>query len=134
MDFEYDVVFSGNKVLTDGNGFAGDGGGICVAPRGEVSFADYAYFIQNEAESGGQGGAIANSGYLVFERASYFVSNTAKGESDIILLRRSAFGASVVLFSSSSTTTVYTDVFSGCTYTIKATSLFENANCSVCCS
>lgn len=80
MDFEYDVVFSGNKVLTDGDDFARDGGALCVAPRGEVSFDDFVYFMGNEAESGGQGGAISNSGYLVFKRASYFVSNTAKGE------------------------------------------------------
>lgn len=81
MDFEYDVVFSGNKVLTDGDNFAGDGGALCVAPTGEVSFDDYAYFMENEAESGGQGGAISNSGMLVFKRASYLESNTAKGES-----------------------------------------------------
>ena len=80
VDFEYDVFFSGNKVLTDGTGFAGDGGGMCIAPRGEVSFAGYSYFMENEAESGGQGGAIANAGYVIFKRASYFVSNTAKGE------------------------------------------------------
>lgn len=81
VDFEYETVFSGNKVLTDGDLFARDGGGLCVAPRGEVSFDDYVYFMENEAESGGQGGAVSNSGFLVFRRASYFVSNTAKGES-----------------------------------------------------
>lgn len=80
VDFEYDAVFSGNKVLTDGDDFAGDGGALCVASGGEVSFNDFVHFMENEAESGGQGGAISNSGYLVFKRASYFVSNTARGE------------------------------------------------------
>lgn len=80
VDFEYDVVFSGNKVLADGDDFAGDGGALNVASTGEVSFDDFAYFMENEAESGGQGGAISNSGSLAFKRASYFLSNTAKGE------------------------------------------------------
>ena len=80
VDFKYPVDFFGNKVLSDGDVDAGDGGALCVASRGEVSFQDFSYFTENEAESGGQGGAVANFGYLLFERASYLASNTAKGD------------------------------------------------------
>lgn len=81
VDFEYTVDFVGNKVLSDGDVDAADGGALCVASRGEVSFQDFTYFMENEAESGGQGGAVANFGYLLFKRASYLESNTAKGDS-----------------------------------------------------
>lgn len=80
MDFEYDAVFSGNKVLTDGPGMAANGGAMCVASSGDVVFDDSASFIENQAERGGLGGAIANFGYLVFKRATTFASNTAKGD------------------------------------------------------
>lgn len=79
--FKYAVDFIGNKVLSDGDVDAGNGGGMCVDSRGEVSFEDFTYFADNEAESGGQGGAVANFGYLLFKRASYMASNTAKGAS-----------------------------------------------------
>lgn len=80
VDFEYDAAFSGNQVLTDGPGSAGDGGGLCVASSGDVVFEDSATFTANEAESGGQGGAVANFGHLVFKSASTFASNSATGE------------------------------------------------------
>lgn len=85
MDFEYDAVFSGNKALTDGKGFAGCGAGMCVAPGGEVTFKSLSSFTENEAESGGYGGAIANFGDIVFKRTSRFESNTAKGMLRIVL-------------------------------------------------
>ena len=65
--------------MTDGNGLAGCGAGIHVTSSGEVSFEGLATFTENEAESGGHGGAIANSGYVVFKRTSHFESNEAKG-------------------------------------------------------
>ena len=80
VDFEYDAMFFGNQVLTDGPGSAGSGGGMCVASSGDVVFEDSAFFTANEAESGGQGGAVANFGHLVFKSASTFASNTAQGE------------------------------------------------------
>lgn len=80
VEFRYKAQFKGNKALRDGDYDAGDGGGLCVASRGEVSFDDHSYFTENEAESGGSGGAIANYGYLAFKRASYLTLNVAKGK------------------------------------------------------
>lgn len=81
VEFKYPVDFTGNKVLQDGDLDAGGGGSLCVSSRGEVSFEDFTHFANNEAESGGSGGAVANFGYISFKRASYMESNTAKGES-----------------------------------------------------
>lgn len=72
-------MFTGNQALTDGNGLAGYGAGMCVASGGEVTFESLSTFTENEAESGGYGGAIANFGDIVFKRTSRFESNTAKG-------------------------------------------------------
>lgn len=91
MDFEYEVVFSGNKVLTDGPGIAANGGGMCIASSGDVLFEDFASFTANEAERGGLGGAVANFGYLVFKRASTFASNIAKGEFGELLIQLPGF-------------------------------------------
>eukprot|EP00904_Undaria_pinnatifida_P004723 jgi/Undpi1/14251/HiC_scaffold_9.g03900.m1 len=82
VEFRYKAQFKGNKALRDGDYDAGDGGGLCVASRGEVSFDDHSYFTENEAESGGSGGAIANYGYLAFKRASYLTLNVAKENGD----------------------------------------------------
>lgn len=60
---------------------------MCVASGGEVTFDGLSTFTENEAESGGHGGAIANFGDLVFKRTTRFESNTAKGVIAIMLCR-----------------------------------------------
>lgn len=80
VSFEHRVDFTDNAVLRFDDYDAGDGGAIAVGPEGQASFEDFSYFTSNVAESGGQGGAMANSGSVVFGRASYFISNIAKGE------------------------------------------------------
>lgn len=76
----YEATFEENETLQDGDDDAGNGGALGVGPSGEVVFDDFCYFSENIANSGGIGGAISNMGSLVFGRASYFLSNRARGK------------------------------------------------------
>ena len=82
MDFAYEATFLRNKAMGDDDGDidAGNGGAIAVGPEGAVTLHDFSFFTENVVDSGGQGGAIENLGYLEFGRASYFRFNEAKGE------------------------------------------------------
>lgn len=80
MSFDHSVVFKENQALSDGDYDAGNGGAIAIGEDGEVVFHDFSYFQGNIANSGGDGGAMANLGSVVFGRESYFESNAAFGE------------------------------------------------------
>lgn len=80
MNFKYDTIFKGNKVMRDGDDRAQAGGALCVAEGGAVTFEDFASFKDNRAESGGEGGAVANFGSLVFEGVNLYDENRASGE------------------------------------------------------
>lgn len=78
--FQYDASFTGNTVKNDGDSRAHEGGGLCVAPTGDVRFEGSSSFVENVAESGGSGSAVANFGDLVFKGTSFYESNHARGE------------------------------------------------------
>lgn len=80
VEFQYDASFTGNQALRGGDDDAGSGGAIAVGPEGDVLFSDVTIFTENVANSGGRGGAMENLGSVVFEKASYFTNNEAKGE------------------------------------------------------
>ncbi|CAM9754853.1 unnamed protein product, partial [Sphacelaria rigidula] len=77
VSFDHSVVFKENQALSDGDYDAGNGGAIAIGEDGEVVFHDFSYFQGNIANSGGDGGAMANLGSVVFGRESYFESNAA---------------------------------------------------------
>lgn len=78
-----------------------------------MKFKSLSTFTENEAESGGYGGAIANFGDIVFKRTSRFESNIAKGLFAITL--RSARRFMHQMSVSVAGTVSYPALLSGCT-------------------
>lgn len=74
------VDFISNEAGTSGGDAAGSGGAVAVGPDGNVRFLGYTDFADNKAHSGGNGGALWNSGSVYFGRRSSFAGNTATGK------------------------------------------------------
>lgn len=57
---------------------------MVVGILGELTFEDFTYFVRNTVGGGGSMGAVANSGSVVFERASRFRPSSAQGVGTVV--------------------------------------------------
>lgn len=80
VTFMQGVAFISNEAGTSGGDDAGNGGAVAVGPDGSVSFLGFSEFTDNKAHGGGNGGGLANYGYVYFERRSAFYFNVANGK------------------------------------------------------
>lgn len=83
MNFRNTVTFNSNRVMSDESSPSGRGGALFVPHGGEAVFGSTSDFTYNEVGRGGQGGAIANFGSVLFQGPSgqvTFADNAAPGD------------------------------------------------------
>ena len=95
------TYFNENAVVGSVDRPSGSGGALFVDHGGAVVFGDASVFTNNDVGGGGQGGAVANLGSLVFEGPSgqaMFSNNAAPGDFGTMSFLLSKFCALVAAF------------------------------------